>query len=523
MKKILFSIFAIGLVLTSCDMDQNRPGSMTDTEAIESVANLKSFRNGIYSSIRTLASGEYITNTEIQMDQFNLLAEGGGQGMRMSTASFNSSSDEVTGPYQGCYSVLKNVNFALQRAEILAESGRVSEYDMPEFNRYIGEIHFFRAYIYYYLFDHYCVAYDPAKGEDPALGLQLVTKYDPTGDTSKYPGRSTMNATIELINSDLATAYDYIKAFEDAATANASALLKPNANYVSSLCVAAMQARVALSTKDYATAVTKSQEVINSQVYALAEDEDYEDMWATDEGSELIWAPFVDAQEAAYVGSFMSAFAFYQNYPTRVTFAPSARTLNAYGTTSAERRKDVRWSAFISARGKSNPLQIGSTMVTGYIFTKFPGNPALVSGTNYYKNAPKPFRIAEQYLILAEAAAENGQSSIALRALNDLRKARITGYSDASYAGETLINAIRDERAKELIGEGFRMSDLRRWGLGFTRDGSNPGSESMQEAFVPGNLTIVYAPNDYRYTWPIPYDEMQISPALAGQQNPGWD
>ena len=49
-----------------------------------------------------------------------------------------------------------------------------------------------------------------------------------------------------------------------------------------------------------------------------------------------------------------------------------------------------------------------------------------------------------------------------------------------------------------------------------------PGTVNAADLFVTNDVTVVYTPYDYRYTWPIPYDEMQVAPALAGQQNPNW-
>lgn len=538
MKKSIFAIFGLGLLLASCDMDKNAPGSLTDTEAVETIDDVKGFRNNVYSSMRALCSGTYVTNTELEMDQFNQLLDAGGRGSRQATANINPSSSEITEPYQECYSVMKNINFALDHADDMINkytdlmNNASNENDKAGYaediytlHRYNGELHFFRAYIYFWLFDHYCQAYNADKADEPGLGLQLVTAYDPTGDTSKYPGRSTMNEAIKLIKDDLKTAYDEIKSYETNVDGAAAQLLAPNVPYVSSLCVAAMQARVNLCTRDFEGAIAKSQEVINSGKFPLAtyDEDEYYYMWADDEGSELIWVPFVDANESAYVGSMMDAWAYYANYPIRVDFAPSAATLNAYGTSNSQRRHDIRFESFFSNRTTRDPMQINAQAITGYIFNKWPGNPALISGTDYLKNKPKPFRTSEQYLILAEASAELGLDAQGLKALNDLRKARIDNYSDASYSGQALINAVREERAKELIGEGFRMSDLRRWGLGFTRDGSNPGSTSMMGVFVQSNLNVAFTPGDYRYVWPIPYDEMQITPALAGQQNPGYN
>ncbi|MDE5702785.1 MAG: RagB/SusD family nutrient uptake outer membrane protein, partial [Bacteroides sp.] len=91
-----------------------------------------------------------------------------------------------------------------------------------------------------------------------------------------------------------------------------------------------------------------------------------------------------------------------------------------------------------------------------------------------------------------------------------------------NLSGNALTQAIRDERLKELIGEGFRLSDLRRWNEGFTRDSSYPISPDIEGFFVNAGKTLSYQPGDYRMVWPIPATEIQSNPQLDGQQNPGY-
>ena len=84
---------------------------------------------------------------------------------------------------------------------------------------------------------------------------------------------------------------------------------------------------------------------------------------------------------------------------------------------------------------------------------------------------------------------------------------------------------IRNERYKELIGEGFRMSDLRRWGLGFTRtcDYTTLGLSPTLNSFIqPNSLNVTYTPGYYMYVWPIPQAEMDVNPQLKGHQNTGY-
>ena len=104
-----------------------------------------------------------------------------------------------------------------------------------------------------------------------------------------------------------------------------------------------------------------------------------------------------------------------------------------------------------------------------------------------------------------------------------MRKARITDYQAGSYASASaLLSAVLTERRKELIGEGLRMSDLRRLGQGFTRYASHDENPALDNVVVKTGAAMTYTANDYRLTWPIPKDEMDANPNLKGQQNPGY-
>lgn len=155
-----------------------------------------------------------------------------------------------------------------------------------------------------------------------------------------------------------------------------------------------------------------------------------------------------------------------------------------------------------------------------------PGNEyynALGSETRYL-NQPKPFRIAEMYLIATEANAKIGTAAAVKKgndALNALKEARIEGWTDATYDQEALLNEIMNERARELVGEGYRLMDLKRWGKGVKR--GKPQSKGL--VLFPGQAStdgLDKPVDDQRMLWPIPKTEMDANPQLAGQQNPGY-
>jgi len=114
-------------------------------------------------------------------------------------------------------------------------------------------------------------------------------------------------------------------------------------------------------------------------------------------------------------------------------------------------------------------------------------------------------RLAEQYLITAEAKAQSGDIAGAQTALNVIRARSglsATGASDK----DALLAAIAQERRSELFAEwGHRWLDLKRTG---------------KAAEVLGKIPEKQPWKDYQLLYPIPVQEQTADPFL--QQNPGY-
>ena len=123
---------------------------------------------------------------------------------------------------------------------------------------------------------------------------------------------------------------------------------------------------------------------------------------------------------------------------------------------------------------------------------------------------PSPvIRYAEVVLNLAEglarAAAGTTVDARALALLNAVRKRSDATYPDFNPATKNdLINLILTERRIELLGEGFRTSDIIR-----------------NNASFPAKGTVgAVAPTADQYIWPISIAELLVNKAC--QQNPGY-
>ena len=281
----------------------------------------------------------------------------------------------------------------------------------------------------------------------------------------------------------------------------------------------ALKARAALQMQDYATAVAASTSLIAEGNYPLINTvEDFTNMWVYDEGSEVMWQIYMSPDE---LGS-ATGTTFWGQYKQdsaqmQMDYVPAMKLVELYDV------NDIRFPAFFA------PFKLTvSTGASGWlwVFNKYPGNPNLFASLNidqHFTNMSKPFRIAEQYLIAAEAYLGLNDLSNAGNYLNQLMSNRIVGFQNANYTDATiLMNAIKAERHRELVGEGFRLTDLKRWGEGVKRENS---VQDQNLVLYPGAETttgLSKDADDPRMLWPIPKAEMDVNPQLKGQQNPGY-
>ena len=110
-------------------------------------------------------------------------------------------------------------------------------------------------------------------------------------------------------------------------------------------------------------------------------------------------------------------------------------------------------------------------------------------------------RLAEQYLIRAEAYCMQGDWAKATADLAALRNARHSGGASTNITKDNWMQTISDERVRELYMEGFRLHDLKRWNKGFQRQ---PQSSTQKE----GSSLKIEAGNPL-FVWPIPKNELE--------------
>lgn len=519
MKRIFNISFALAAVvgLASCDMNL-RPYSVIDPEnALESPADAEKLANGFNNHIRSLAVGTPVYTSELISDFFHATPDFGNRGGVFYRWTFNASDSEFKSVWSTCYTAIANANYFIEKASAIEErvaneNGLAevwSEEDLDLLKGQISEAYFLRAYAYSILLDRYCPAYTSANENTADLGLAIVTEYRPTSDKEKYPGRSTLKASYQQILDDLTAAEENI------ALAHAPAA---GSKYITADAVKALRARVALLCGDYAQAVQDATAIINSGTYSLVGTLDgLQRLWVNDnapsecilQSSAVLSTENPGTNNYGYIG---------YNYSKNIynpDFVPEKWLVDIYSDDDLRKEVFFKQTELTQSAGVSEPV---------YIFYKFCGNPALQTSPSdvNYRNAPKPFRLAEQYLIAAEAYSKSGLPngvSEASRLLNELQGKRIAGWEEKSYTAGEIASEIKDERVRELVGEGFRMSDLKRYNNGIARS----AAQNQNVILFPGQSTteLLSRPaDDYRFVWPVPIAETDSNPKL--KQNNGY-
>lgn len=119
-----------------------------------------------------------------------------------------------------------------------------------------------------------------------------------------------------------------------------------------------------------------------------------------------------------------------------------------------------------------------------------------------------PFRLAEMYLIKAEACCRQGKIGDATTIMTDFYASRYTSPRQVPADATSLLSAIIDERTREFYHEGdFRWLDMKRLGV-------------EMERTVAGERFKLTS-DDFRYSFPIPAREMKLNKNMV--QNPGWE
>ena len=486
------AVIAVAFGVVSC-LEKLPGDAIHESEGMKTFSDAEQTLTGIYSAYMSSAlySGYLTVLPDIQAD---LVYAVQGNTNTLGTHwrwDIRSTNPEVEAVYAALYKIIGRCNFYLDKVDELRAS-LTDDAEIQYLDYYTGEVYCARGLAYAELLRCFCKAYDPATAESE-LGLVLADTY--FGE--KPSKRASLKDSYQFVINDLVKAEELLDSENDSF----------DAAYFTNASAHAIHARVALYMQDWDAAIEHSTVLIDSDAFALATARSYVTstqtylnyLWTNDTSYENIWrigytaTSYGGAQGAIFL-NFSNDYTYY--YPD---YVPAQWALDLY--TSG----DGRYNSYFAN------LQTGYAHgLTWPLLVKYYGNESLMQNMIYHVNMPKPLRLAEQYLIRAEAYCQKKNFSAASSDLTTLSESRHSAGGSLSVNESNWLQTISDERVKELFMEGFRLHDLKRWGMGFER---TPQSQTQPE----GSSMKIEAGNPL-FVWPIPNQEL-VAPGSQIQPN----
>ncbi|PRX43801.1 RagB/SusD family nutrient uptake outer membrane protein [Salegentibacter salegens] len=433
--------------------------------AVIDLSTLQTAVNGVYSNLQS--NGYYGRNLyvmpELMADNLYLSLRNTGRYLDFNNFVVSEEDSYVESAWNSIYEVAVNATRVIEGGENLLEQFPGQE---AQIKQLLGEAYTLRSLAHFDLVRLFAQPYNfTADASHP--GIPLITEIN---ENEVSPSRNSVNEVYQHINSDLSTAVSLMT------EANQDGRFSVNAAY-------ALAARVALYEEENEKAITYSTNVIESSVFSLIPNERYMELWSVDFNEETLMEvinTIADNAGTNGLGHFFDVTGY-------------ADALVTEDLVATYDESDVRLHAILEG---SKP----GAEEEAYFVNKFP------NGTLHDDNI-KILRLAEQYLIRAEAYAKTGQNELAQQDLQVVMSRANPGAEEVGEVGNELIDRILLERRKELAFEGHRLFDLNRNKRGVSID---QGEGNVIEASYPNEKFIL----------PIPLSEINANTNI--EQNPGY-
>lgn len=471
-RKVLAKLYA-GLAVTG----QEGPAGSPDIDGID---------EGFSSYIRQL----WVTQ-ELPTDQAVVAWPDPGL-PGFNTQSWSPGNDFVMGMYSRIFYQISLANEFIRNAR---------DEDDPQIQQYMAEARFLRAFSYWHALDLF------------GGNIPFVTEDDPIGAFEPEPAGS--EEIFSYIESELMDIEDAMPAPQDNEYGRAD-----RAGVWMLLSRLYLNAEVYIDEPRYDEAVTYTQRIIDEGGYELNSTYDQLFLADNDEADGVIFAiPFDGNNTQSFGGTNFIIHAAVGGSMSAADFGISGgwegHRVTPEFVDKFDKDNDVR--AMFHTDGQNRDVEDIADFNEGYTITKWrnvtsTGEPG--SRTAYVDTDFPMFRLADVYLMYAEAALRGGAGgdmNMALNLVNDIRERAYGDETGHITSDELDLDFILDERARELYWEAQRRTDLIRYGYYTSADYVWSWKGDTQE----GTST-----SEHLKLYPIPSSDINSNPNLT--QNPGY-
>jgi hypothetical protein len=482
---LLIGIMMAGLASCKKALEQQPKNNLNGDNLFTTIGDYEFALTGVYTRLLqdsyygngNNGSGPYVGLPDMMSDNLFESSESLANYQDFSRWNYVADDPLVQDIWEDGYRVIQQANLTLRGLDKFAASSPGAV------NRIKAQALALRAMAHFDLLRLFGEQYDR---NSAAKGIAYTDHFD----IEQKPARLTVKQTYDRIEADLKTAKtlmpDMDMAIESTGTAGT------DRSYVDDMAVNGILARMYLYANSLDSAVKYSTLCINAR--PLTSRTNFPNIWLDASTEEVIWSVKFEAFNAG-IGDLM----FYA-VGNRASYRPTTNLLNLYDAVN-----DVRYTSYYRnlLRGASR-----NTTPARTVLIKYDARQSSILKPDGIVNF-KALRTGEMYLIRAEAYARLGGANevSGLADLNTLRAARIAGYTNVVLSGAPLLQAIADERRKELAGEGHRFFDLKRT------------SRIVNRTTNCTNFCTL-SPTAREWALPIPQSEILANPAAV--QNDGY-
>lgn len=471
MKKIILLATVLSSLIStvSCSDDFTDPQlqqtDVIDETPITTLGQLETFMNGTYALMRSqyYYGCNYVVFGEVRGSDEMFSTGSSGRYQTVSQFTMNATDSYASETWKRIYRVISNANIVIN-ATI---TDGTSEEKIDEIK---SQAYAIRAWAYFDLIKLFGQKYT----QDKNLGVPLILE-NTTNPATFAVSRATLDECYAQIESDFQQAYE-----KSVYNIDVKQKLTKGA-------IAGLMSRYYLYKEEYNNVYKYASEV--TAQYAPIDKGLYVTSWRI-EGLNSIF-------ELAYgvagaIGTSSVGYIFSSEGYANTRLNPSL--VAAYDP------EDIRAKIKKDSKDKTGMLRQNSSKNATYIEGKYP----LLTG----ESNQKLVRYEEIALNQAEAILMGGGGSTAeaLELVNGIRAQRgITPLTTIT------MDDVKEERRKELVGEGFRVWDLLRWNKTLTR------------IDLTGEQDITFPVGDFRLAFPIPQSEIDNNAGMnKDQQNKGY-
>lgn len=534
MKKIayIFSVLLVAVVtMTSCDINRSpRDAGSPEQGPFTSIISAQQNRDALYALLRGVETPDNLSVADVQSDLYHLtfLDNNSLNGLYNWRRQAVQDHKSIVAYYSAFYRVLMQTNYFLWRAQELLDSKEysTSEADRKLLEQYIAEAKVMRALAHWRLVTRFSKPWDGKTDDEQFSGIVQILSYNP------LEGAKDVKATRAEVYKQAIKDLDEAIA---AIPAEANKEVKP-AIYITKDYANAVKARVCLFMKDWDGAINAVNAFINNYPLTKVTGNKTDDvaalerLWKYEDSEEILvrlkaTAQYGVAASFLYAGEMKKAYKSSSDKEmTMLHFITPSLVLEQWIIDLYD-DADIRKTVYIGQRG----FYRTDYGLNFHSVTKFEGNPALNQDPkiNDFVFGVHLFNVGEAYLIKAEALLGKANTGEAIAALTELRKARgLTTSSDDYGTIEEVTELLRKERIRELIGEGFRLNDIQRWGIQMKRSEHQKGMDAVAQAFdepnavhSEGRLLEKDPATEPMFVWEFPTRDMENNENLNTYRN----